>query len=94
MAQLIAAQEQRQDGAADRVTARALSRIEAAPVREGDVAVVEGKGTVYAFADPGLEALGPVEKHLLRMGPRNAQLLQAKARDVRAALGLSAPAGR
>jgi len=78
----------------DRVTARALSRIEAAPVREGDVAVVEGQGTVYAFADPGLEALGPVEKHLLRMGPRNARLLQAKARDIRAALGLSAPAGR
>jgi Protein of unknown function (DUF3014) len=78
----------------DRTTARALGRIEAAPLREGDVAVVEGPGTTFLFADRRLEGLGPVEKHLLRMGPRNQRLLQAKAREIREALGIPAQAGR
>jgi hypothetical protein len=75
----------------DAVTARALRRIAAAPVPEGDVAVVDEFG-VYTFADPRLEALGPVEKHLVRMGPRNARNLQAKARELLEALQLPAPA--
>jgi len=33
-----------------------------------------------------VEALGPVEKLLLRMGPKNTRILQAKAREVAAAL--------
>lgn len=77
----------------DQVTARALRRIEAAPVRDGEVAVV-GTGGVYAFADARLENLGAVEKHLLRMGPRNTRLLQAKAHEILLALGLrSLPEG-
>lgn len=71
----------------DRVTARALRRITAAPVRDGDVAL-EGRGP-YAFAEAGLEDLPQVEKHLLRMGPRNTRLLQAKAREILQALGLA-----
>ncbi len=74
------------DASLDRVAARALQRIEAAPVRDGDV-VVERQGDVYVFADPGLEGQGPVEKHLLRMGPRNTRLLQGKAREILRALG-------
>ena len=35
---------------------------------------------------PRLEALSPPEKHLLRMGPRNVQRVQAKLREVSAAL--------
>ena len=34
------------------------------------------------------ESLGPVEKHLLRMGPRNTKLIQSKAREIAAALDL------
>lgn len=79
------------EGSLDRATARALQRIEAAPVKDGDVALVEGKGTVFEFADPRLEALGPMSKHFLRMGPRNTRLVQAKAREIQQALGL--PAG-
>jgi len=75
----------------DRVTAKALQRIESAPVRDGEV-VVEDEGGLYVFADARLENLGAVEKHLLRMGPRNTRLLQAKAREILQALGLrSAP---
>ncbi len=75
----------------DRVSARALKRIEAVPVLEGEVAV-EGQGAIFVFADPGLERLGQVEKQLLRMGPRNTRLLQAKAREIAQALGFSAAA--
>jgi hypothetical protein len=75
----------------DRAVALALRRIGAAPVREGDVAVVP-KGGVYAFADPALEKLGPVEKQLLRMGPRNTRLVQRKVAELRAALALPEPA--
>jgi hypothetical protein len=71
----------------DRATARALSRIERAPVRDGPVEVLEEEG-LYVYADPALERLGEVEKHLLRMGPRNTRLLQEKAREIREALGL------
>ncbi len=74
----------------DVATARALRRIENAPVREGPVLVNEDAG-VYTFADSRLEDLGQVEKHLLRMGPRNTRLIQAKAREIAAALGLSVP---
>jgi hypothetical protein len=81
------------DGSLDRVTAAALKRLVAAPVRDGDV-VVEASGpgpdAIYLFADPALERLGPIEKQLLRMGPRNARLIQAKARQLERALGLQA----
>lgn len=74
----------------DAVTARALQRIASAPVKEGDVEVIGQRG-FYAFADPHLEGLGQVEKHLLRMGPRNTRILQAKASELQRALGLPAP---
>jgi hypothetical protein len=77
------------DASIDRVVARALQRIEGAPVAEGEVAVV-GEGGVFVFRERRLEDLPEVEKHLLRAGPRNARLVQAKARELRDALGLPA----
>jgi hypothetical protein len=74
-------------GSLDAATARALSRLEQAPVAEGEVELVPERG-IYLFADPKLEGLRQVEKHLLRMGPRNERLIQAKARQVREALNL------
>ncbi len=71
---------------------RPLSRLEAAPVVEGEVAVEPAGPVLYLFADPALEALGPVEKQVLRMGPRNGRIVKAKAAALRQALGL--PAGR
>ena len=73
-------------GSLDAATTRALRRLEAAPVPDGDVEVVP-QGGVFVYADPKLEGLRPVEKHLLRMGPKNEALIQAKARAVREALG-------
>jgi len=74
------------DGSLDRATGKALRRIEGVPVPEGEVAV-EGDGP-YALADARLERLGPAEKQLLRMGPKNLRRIQAKAREIREALGL------
>jgi hypothetical protein len=41
---------------------------------------------VYEYADPKLEALSPAQKALLRMGPRNVPRVQAKLRELAAAL--------
>lgn len=71
----------------DDVTQKALQRIIDAPVVEGPIQL-EPKGAVYKFAYDQLEAAGPVEKHLLRMGPRNTKIIQDKARQIAAALDL------
>jgi len=74
-------------GSLDEVTGRALRRIEEAPVQAGELEVVLDGG-LYRFRDARLEALGAVEKHLLRMGAGNTRLVQAKAREIRQALEL------
>ena len=71
----------------DDVAAKALQRIIDAPIVETTPRLVP-KGLVYAFSDEKLEKLGPVEKLLLRMGPRNTKLIQTKAREIAAALDL------
>jgi hypothetical protein len=73
------------DRSFDQVAAKALQRIVDAPVVEKTPGLVP-KGANFAFADEKLEALGPVEKLLVRMGPRNTKLIQNKAREIAAAL--------
>lgn len=77
------------NGSIDPVMARSLSRILAAPVLDTPPELVS-KGALYEYADPKLEALSPAEKQLLRMGPRNVKIIQAKAREISAALQLTA----
>ena len=45
----------------------------------------------YELRDPQLESLSDAQKHLLRMGPRNVETIQAKLRAIRQAL-VAAPA--
>jgi hypothetical protein len=71
----------------DQVAAKALQRIVNAPVVEKTPRLVP-KGANFAFADEKLESLGPVEKLLVRMGPRNTKLIQNKAREIATALDL------
>ena len=78
----------------DTAAAQALQRIAAAPVVEGPVELKPGQGALWVFADEKLEKLGPVEKHFLRMGPRNTKLVQAKAKEIAQALELPATAAR
>lgn len=52
------------------------------PIPGGEI-LLEEKVTTYAFADPNLEALSDVQKHLLRMGPQNVRKIQAKLREIK-----------
>ena len=48
------------------------------------------EGIGYGFVDPQLESLSNPQKQLLRMGPRNIRLIQAKLRETALALGIPA----
>jgi hypothetical protein len=78
----------------DVAAAQALQRLVSAPVLDGPVEVKPGRGALYEFSDEKLEKQGPVAKHLLRMGPRNTKLIQAKARELAQALQLPTTAAR
>ena len=64
----------------------AIDTLTSTPKASDPVAVREGKGATWAFADAELEALDPAQKHLLRMGPANAAKVTAKLEQIRAAL--------
>jgi hypothetical protein len=71
----------------DRAASNALRRIADAPIAETPRAL-QRVGKLWLYSDPDLEKEGTLEKQLQRMGPANARKLQAKAREIRAALGL------
>jgi len=71
----------------DRALSRALHRVSNAPVRDGDVPLRD-EGGIWVFEDAKLERLSAVDKHLLRMGPANTRIIQAKARALLDALAL------
>jgi hypothetical protein len=71
----------------DATLERAIVVLLETPVVDGDVRLVT-KGALYAYADPRLEALSSAQKQLLRTGPRNTRLLQAKLRQIALALGI------
>lgn len=78
----------------DQALSDALQHLIDTPVPEGDVEVVDSPGVNYAHASPELERLSAAQKHLVRMGPANARLIQAKLRELREALGLPPAAPR
>ena len=68
---------------------RAAVELLRTPVVEGPIRL-EMKVLSYAMADETLENLSPAQKHFLRMGPRNMGLVQAKIRELAAAMGVPA----
>jgi hypothetical protein len=62
----------RTESTVDVAVQQALDVLISTPIPSGPIEVVEGKGATWSFADPSLERLNPAQKHLLRMGPRNA----------------------
>ena len=58
---------------------KAAAEVLAAPVIDGPIALLR-TSTHYKFADPQLEALSPVHKQMIRMGPENTRLIQGKVR--------------
>ncbi len=63
----------------------AIDHLLAVEVPDGPYAVTRQTRT-WGFADPALEALSDAQRHLLRMGPRNARSVQASLRGFREAL--------
>lgn len=70
----------------EKTVPRAVDVLRSTPVRD-DMTLRQGK-VFLEFADPKLESLRLAQKHLLRMGPRNARLIQGKAAEIAQALGL------
>ena len=69
---------------------RAFDLLLAVPVLD-EPAQVEQLIVTYAWADDRVEALSGAQRHFLRMGPENVSLIQAKLRELRAAMAV--PAG-
>jgi len=63
----------------------AIDHLLAVEVPDGPYAVTRQTRT-WGFADPALEGLSDAQRHLLRMGPRNARSVQSSLRRFRAAL--------
>lgn len=76
-------------GTFDRTLERALVALLQTPVSDRPLAV-EPSGIGYRFADDRLEGLTGAQRHLLRMGPSNARLVQRAMRDLALALGIPA----
>jgi hypothetical protein len=75
-------------GSFDRMLEKAIVSLLSTPDGSGGAAVHPRGAVGYAYADEGLEALNGAQKHLLRMGPRNARLIKDKLREIAAALGI------
>jgi hypothetical protein len=68
---------------------QATKRILDTPIVEREVLLKEeGKGVNYLYVDDGLEDMNEVQKHLLRMGPKNTRKVQQKLREMALALGV------
>lgn len=72
----------------DRTLERAIVRLLQTPVVAEGAAVHPRGAEMFAYADQRLENLSPAQKQLLRMGPRNARIVQEKLREIAVALGI------
>jgi len=70
-------------GDVDRAVGQALDILIDTPVVRQPIAVVEGSGARWAYADPKLESLTQTQKQLLRMGPDHVDALLVWLRALR-----------
>lgn len=66
----------------DEVVLEAIDEVLEARTAEGPFQLIKPK-VMYVYADAEIEAMSPVEKQLLRMGPENAEKLKATLRQYR-----------
>ena len=69
------------------VAKKAVARVLAVEVPEGPIKII-GKGATFFYADEALESMAPADKHVLRLGSKNAERLQDWLRKVAAAADL------
>jgi hypothetical protein len=67
---------------------RAIAKLVSTPVITGQIDLVQ-KVSSYEFADPEVEGLLAVQKHLLRAGPDNQRIIVGKLRSIARELGIS-----
>lgn len=75
----------------DTTLERAIARLLKTPVVQEPISVHAAGASGYTFADPSLESLSSAQKQLLRMGPKNVRVVQAKLREVAQHLGIPNP---
>ena len=68
------------EAAFEDVLITALDNLLETPVLEAPIRL-KRPVVMFEFEDPDLESLNPVQKQLIRMGPRNTRLLQMKIRE-------------
>jgi len=71
----------------DRTLQRAIVSLLETPVL-ADPPRLRPKGIGYGYADDRLENLTAAQRQLLRMGPRNVRVIQARLREIAVALGI------
>ncbi len=69
------------EGDFDRVLERAIGVLLQTPALD-EKAALHRKGVTYAYSDPMLESLPRAQKQLLRMGPRNGQIVRGKLQEI------------
>lgn len=77
------------DGRVDQAIEKGIDNLLRTPVIEGSVGLTQ-PSVAYQFSEPQLANLLPVQKELIRMGPRNERLIQAKLRELAVAIGIPA----
>lgn len=75
------------DQSFDHTLERAIVALLNTPILDGPVRL-KPKGIGYAYNDERLEGLTPAQKQLLRMGPGNVRVIQARLREIAVALGI------
>jgi PHD/YefM family antitoxin component YafN of YafNO toxin-antitoxin module len=81
----------RAEGGVDTALRVALKNLIEAPIPQEPIAVVPGRGSTYAYSEAEYERLSAAQKQLLRMGPAHARRVQARLREIQAALEASPP---
>jgi Protein of unknown function (DUF3014) len=71
----------------DTTLQRAVVELLNTPVVDGSVIVTQNP-VKYEFSNPKLQGLSSAQRQLLRMGPRNVRLIQAKLREMAPYLGI------
>jgi hypothetical protein len=74
-------------GTFDLALEQAIIAVLKAPALEAGTRLVPD-GARFAFEDPALESLTPAQKHLARLGPRHAKVVQDKLRQIALAIGI------
>jgi len=76
----------RTEAGIDAAVTAALQQLIDTPDVPDPIRLVHGQGASYAFADPSIERLPPIQKQLIRMGPDNLNRVRTRLREIKQAI--------